>query len=89
VEPSSQTATPQGNPEDPDADPNTPGLAEIDDPGRETMMARQRDAVYEIIPEEQEAEFEDEEAVPEEAAPEQAQQPVEQPVQPAPQPPQP
>jgi hypothetical protein len=36
---------------DPEADPTSPGIAEFDDPGRETMLARQRDAQYTIVPE--------------------------------------
>lgn len=34
---------------DPDADPNTPGIAETDDPGRETLMARMRSGRYTVV----------------------------------------
>lgn len=41
---------------DPDADPNTPGIAEVDDPGRETLMARMRSGRYTVIDEPEEPE---------------------------------
>lgn len=37
---------------DPDADPSTPGIAEVDDPGRDTMLARMADSSYVVINEE-------------------------------------
>lgn len=39
---------------DPDADPNTPGIAEVDDPGRETLMARMRSGRYVVVEEPEE-----------------------------------
>lgn len=36
---------------DPDADPSTPGIAEVDDPGRETMLERMNTGDFYIIPE--------------------------------------
>jgi hypothetical protein len=43
---------------DPDADPSTPGIAEVDDPGRDTMLARMADSSYVIVNEETGAEEE-------------------------------
>jgi len=43
---------------DPDADPDTPGIAEVDDPGRETLMARMRSVRYTVIDEPEEDEEE-------------------------------
>ena len=36
---------------DPDADPNTPGIPEVDDPGRDTLMARMRSGRWNVIDE--------------------------------------
>lgn len=41
----------QTGPVDPDADPSTPGIAEVDDPGRETMLARQNSGDFYIVQE--------------------------------------
>jgi hypothetical protein len=50
--PASQTATGAGQPGgDPEADPSTPGIAEVDDPGRETMLARQNSGDFYIVQE--------------------------------------
>lgn len=45
-----QEAEDEVDPDDPDADPETPGIPAIHDPGRDTMAARQRDARYRVIP---------------------------------------
>jgi hypothetical protein len=50
--PATQATATAGQPAgDPEADPSTPGIAEVDDPGRETMLARQNSGDFYIVQE--------------------------------------
>ena len=88
--PASQKPSAPGQPgaTDPDGDPSTPGIAEVDDPGRETMLARQNSGDFYIVQESPEdnpdATAPDTGAQPAQAAPVPAAAPQQQPVPPAP-----